>query len=125
MDRIKVCHRSRCLDRSVPWNTTSGSYCTTKQLEERCEIQEEIRNLLIQNQLSNTEPSDCNQTETDLDVSVDEVFGPAPIDPLSPADLGLLRYRPLGLGPIAVVPDVDLTVDLAARPASSFGELRN
>lgn len=91
-------------------------------LEDRREIQWERRKLLIQKQYSQMLrllPS------THLDVRVDEVFGSAPVDPLSPGDLRLLRYRPLGLGAIAVVPDVDLTVDLAARPVSSSGDVRN
>lgn len=82
-------------------------------LEDRREIQRERRKLLLL------------LASTHLDVRVDEVFGSAPVDPLSPGDLGLLRYRPLGLGAVAVVPDVDLTVDLAARPVSSFGDVRN
>lgn len=125
------------LDWSVSLNIKSGSPCTvtlfqelriqmcsgrSQLLEDRREIQRERRKLRIQKQHSQMLlllPS------THLDVRVDEVFGSAPVDPLSPGDLGLLRYWPIGLGAIAVVPDVDLTVDLAARPVSSFGDVRN
>lgn len=81
---------------------------------------------------SHTGPSKSNQTKilpllpsTYLYVGIDEVFSPAPVDPLALADLGLLWYRPFWVSPITVVPDIDLAVDLATRPVPSFGKLRN
>lgn len=61
--------------------------------------------------------------DTHLYVSVDKVFSPTPVDPFTLCNFLMLRHSPLGVFAVAVEPDQDQAIDLAARPSAYFSKL--